>query len=440
MLENLGHIDHPAQLLASQPPGFAYFSFDHESSYLKEPKMHRLQVLWLKHAGELWVSIFQNSNFEIDGLSGELSHQFEQLATRHYLATLNLNKPWPLDSVRIPKPWGAEVWFTGIEERGVCSVRGIPLPWLTDLLPQSLVGSAAGTAPLLLKILDPLPDQNLGDLYFELHEKKIEVYIVTAVDEKVWPDGTGKIRYGFNQFLRASYPGDEAFKTAYLTAVNAYRQTRIEIDERLDHKKQQSGLAPNSEVPPELMTSWLQQLPEVLTKKESALRSNMHRFTHLRDIRKGDVITVEPFFPHSLLHGVRVIEFQTASYERYILSFAQKVLTQSHWDTEIGLAKALMDLPIAADLPVLEASGGVKIEEIANFNAFTAKRFTLSRGSTHTLGTTDDYRLIMGVSGQADIGHSKCESEEAFLIPAQTGGTTIRAVTDTVVLVAEPKV
>jgi len=439
MLENLGHIDHPAQRLASQLPGFAYFSFNHKSSYLKEPKAHCLQVLWLRHASQLWVSVFQNLNFSTDGLSGEPFDQFQQLVTRHDLTAVNLTEPWPLDSVRIPKPWGAEIWYTGIEDRGICSVQGIPLPWLTDLLPQSLIGSAAGKMPLLLKILDPLPDQNLGDLYFELHEKKIEVYIVTAVDEKVWPDGIGKIRYGFNQFLRANYPTDEAFKTAYLAAVNQYRQTRIKIDDRLDHKKQQSGLAPNSEVRPELMTSWLQQLPEDLINKESALRATMHQFTHLRDVRMGDVITVEPFFPHSLLHGVRVVEFQTASYERHILSFAQKVLTQNHWDTEIGLAKALMDLPKAETLLILAESEGMKVEEIANFTAFTARRLTLSGGSTHTLEATDDYRLIMGVSGQANIGHSRCESEDAFLIPSQTGGTTISAVTDIVVLIAEPK-
>lgn len=440
MLEILGHIDHQDLRLASQLPDFAYFSFNHESSYLKAPSSHRLQVLWLRHADQVWVSMFQNPHFSTDGLSSEPDEQFQQLVLRHDLPVVNLTEPWPLDSVRIPKPWGAEIWYTGIEDRGICSVRDIPLPWLTDLLPPGLIGSAAGTAPLLLKILDPLPDQNLGDLYFELHEKKIEVYIVTAVDENVWPDGTGKIRYGFNQFLRANYPDDESFKAGYLAAVEAYQNIRTEIDERLDGKKQQSGLAPANEVPPELMKRWLKQLPEDLTNKESALRTTMNQFTHLRDIRMGDVITVEPFFPHSLLHGVRVVEFQTASYERHILSFAQKVLTQSHWDTETGLAKALMDLPKAEDLLILRESEGLKVEEIANFKAFTAKRVTMSRGNTHTLEPSDDYRLIIGVSGEANIGHSKCRSEDAYLITTQTGDTIIKAVTDTVLLIAEPRV
>src|SRR5690625_7657891 len=42
----------------------------------------------------------------------------------------------------------------------------------------------------------PLPVEVVGDLYFELHEEKREVYVVTSIDPQAWPEGIGAIRYG----------------------------------------------------------------------------------------------------------------------------------------------------------------------------------------------------------------------------------------------------
>lgn len=439
MIETLGHIDKYDQSLFERSESFVYFSFDHQSDYLKNPNVTRLQVLWLKNANHFWISIFQLADFSVQDASGDPLEHFHLLVEQFQLPSINLHEPWPLQPLRIPKPWGAEIWYTGIEERGICTAAGMPLPWLIDLLPGALIGSAAESAPLLLKILDPLSDQSLGDLYFELHEKKIEVYIVTAIDNCVWPDGIGKIRYGFNQFLRANYPDDNAFKAAYLTAVAAYRQTRIHIDERLDEKRRATGLGENDEVPIELMTSWLTEIPNDLSTRETKLRATMNQFTHLRDVQVGDVITVEPFFPHSLQHGVRVIEFQTASYERHILSFAQKVLTQKGWDTEQALDQAILDLPKVESLPMLQKDKYVKVESIANFTAFTAKRISIARGHSYELDPSADYCLIIGVSGVAKLGPARCESEAAFLIPAHSDNLTIHAETNAVILLAEPQ-
>ncbi|MGK0337762.1 MAG: hypothetical protein ACJAYE_000894 [Candidatus Azotimanducaceae bacterium] len=439
MLEDLGHINNPRERFKSRSPAHAYFTFDHTTTYFTEPRTERLQVLWFQEHTDTFVSIFQRPEFSIDQSDAPPIVTFQQLLEKYQLPSLKLNAPWPLETVRIAKPWGAELWYTGIEDRGVCSTAGIPLPWLTDLLPSMIIGSAMAGAPLLLKILDPLPDQNLGDLYFELHEEKIEVYIVTSIDTMVWPDEVGKIRYGFDQTLRANYPDDRSFRTAYLRAVANYRDVRITIDEQLDTKRSEASLDLNSEVPVSLMKTWLAELPVELSRRESTLRDAMNRFTHLRDIRVGDVITVEPFFPHSLQHGVRVVEFQTASYERHILAFGQKVLTQNHWDTEQAVGQAILALPDSSPLEVLVDTAGVKVESIAKFSAFTAIRISITAGQRYVLEESHDYRLAIGISGTGVINQNELVTESAFLIPAQFSDT-ILAKTDLVLLIAAPTV
>lgn len=434
MLENLGHLDQPQKLVASGLPTFAQFTFDHYASYLESPKTEKLQVLWLHEGEQAFVSIFPHQAFLTTGFEGLDQEVFQRLLETNDLTAINVKAPWPLSTVEIVKPWGAEIWYTGIEARGVCTVAGIPLPWLTDLLPQSMIGDAARASPLLLKILAPLPDQNLGDLYFELHEKKIEVYVVTQVDPQAWPDGVGKIRYGFNPGRREAIGDDEMFRQAYLDAVAQYQHARKQIDDFLDQRRAREGFKPNQEIPPGLMRVWLDSVPETLTRREAELKETMNSFTSLRDIRVGDVITVEPYFPHSLQHGVRVVEFQTASYERHILSFAQKVLTQNHWDTEAGIAKAILDLPEPGHLPELPASEGTKVEVVADFSAFTALRITMSPGRTYALDSATNYQILIGVSGSADVGGLSIESETAFFIPLNEKNPMMISTNDGVVL------
>ena len=66
-------------------------------------------------------------------------------------------------------------------------------------------------------------------------------------------------------------------------------------------------------------------------------RRSMQAFTGSRALRKGDVVQVAPHVPHSLQQGVQVFEFQTPTYERNIISFNQKVLTQDHWDSDYAI-------------------------------------------------------------------------------------------------------
>jgi len=233
--------------------------------------------------------------------------QFRSWVAQHRLFVAVSGMPLPLRPTCIPKPWGQEIWYTGVEERGVCCFGDeecrVPIPWLQAVLPDT---GTAGEALVLLKILDPLPTPVKGDLYFELHEEKREVYVVTRVDPQAWPDGTGYIRYGFDPARVRDHASPQQFRASYLQAVAHYESVRRELD------------------------ALEGQPSEALLAREVALRESMNAFTHLRPLAVGDVVVVPLRLPHSLQHGVRTIEFQTPVYERKILSFAQQVLTQDH--------------------------------------------------------------------------------------------------------------
>jgi hypothetical protein len=299
---------------------------------------------------------------------------------------VDLHEPVRLIGVEVPKPWGREIWYTGIEARGesrvVAGDAELPLSLYLSLAPQRL----CGRAPLvLLKVLDPLPRPVIGDLYFETHERKQEVYVVTHVDRDAWPDGRGRIRFGMNQTLRARYADDNAFRRDYLQAVRDYERIRRAIDsgEHID--------------------------PAI----EADARAAMDAFTELRPLSVGDVVVVPTWLPHSLQHGVRVIEFQTPTYERYILSFAQQVLTQDHWDTETAVARMRLEPP---PVPAFDAVAD-GAECIVAFDDFRVWRVTLAPHGRFELPGHPSYALCTVVRGQAAIGALNLAAEEAAFVP-----------------------
>ncbi|MDZ7669197.1 MAG: hypothetical protein U5Q16_07160 [Gammaproteobacteria bacterium] len=311
-----------------------------------------------------------------------------------------LDEPVLLEPVHIAKPWGQEIWHSGIEARGECGVRTpagvLPLSHYLALAPRRLTG---GLPLVLLKILDPDPEPVLGDLYFETHEQKQEVYVVTHVDPEAWPDGSGGIRFGMNQDLRRRYADDDAFRRDYLAAVQAYEAVRRDID---------AGVA-------------------VAAGREAELRAAMNAFTGMRELRVGDVVVVPTWLPHSLQHGVRVVEFQTPTYERYIISFAQQVLTQDHWDTEAAVARMHLDVPAPPRFEQL-ADG---VENIVTFDDFRVWRVRVPAGSSLALPVHASYLLCMGVQGQVTVGNLTLAPEQAAFVPgaalsAQVNGAGIR--------------
>ena len=206
----------------------------------------------------------------------------------------------------LDKPWGREIWYSGIEARGESRVRqGDLAAPLSDYL-----GVAGLTEVILLKELDAAN----GDLYLEVHELKREVYVAKT---------PGTLQLGMNQSLRAEINDDDAFRQAFLTATMAY----------------EAG---------------------------AAGREAVDDFVSPMPLAKGDVVVIEPWMPHSLQRGVTVIEFQTPAFERYILASNQAVATQERWDTERALARIVLDAPSTTS-PTPLADG---VERLAATDAF----------------------------------------------------------------------
>jgi len=338
----------------------------------------RLRRDWLADPDTVTLDVGYRITREADG---------HRIAARLGAHELFLDEPVRLAPVTVPKPWGRELWLTGVEARGESGVHTgagvLPLSQYLALAPRRLT---AGAPLVLLKVLDPSPQPVLGDLYFEAHEAKREVYVVSHVDPDAWPAGRGGIRFGMNQELRRRYGDDDAFRRDYLAAVRRYEAVRRAIDD---------GDASRAAA-------------------EAELRAAMEAFVNLRELAVGDVVVVPTWLPHSLQHGVRVIEFQTPSYERYIISFAQKVLTQPHWDTETAVARMRLDLPEPPRFaPVTDG-----VERIVSFDDFGVWRITLSPGAAFPLPEQPSYALCMVVQGTLGLGSLRLTAEEAAFVPA----------------------
>ncbi|MEP5567303.1 MAG: hypothetical protein ABJN62_05665 [Halioglobus sp.] len=325
---------------------------------------------------------------------------FGDWASSRELAVFAPGRATGLQLTRIPKPWGQEIWFTGVEARGVCCFSdgrfASPIPWVQAAAPDA--GQGVPGAPLvLLKILDPAPQEVVGDLYFELHEEKREVYVVTHVDATAWPEGRGGIRFGFDAERLESSASHDAFRAEYLQAVRSYEQVRRQIDGLPDGKS----------------------APQPLLDEERSKRELMNDFTHTRSLEVGDVVVVPLLMPHSLQHGVRTIEFQTPVYERQILSFGQKVLTQDHWDTAAAVQQMRLTPPPEAPFEILSSKDDVIVERIVDFPDFEVRRVTIAAGAAMSHSVRGSYQLLMLIEGELELDGLLLSAESAAFLPSE---------------------
>ena len=395
----LGLTDNPEALFSAHEGSLDLLQFDylHDQSYIDQPALLLTVICENNHQHQRCV-IAPHGDHHFEDMS------LDAIADRMSVPVLDFRSAIALSAHPVEKPWGKEIWYTGIEQRGVCTMGGIPIPWVLNCFGQLLSGDHY-SPPILLKILEPLAQEVIGDLYFEAHAHKTEVYIVTAVDENAWPDGIGKIRFGFSERKKSQFPNTEAFANAYLQAVEAYREVRTAIDQS-DHADQK------------------------LQSSEVVLRAEMESFTSLRDLRVGDVVQVPPLTPHSLLHGVTVVEFQTPHYERYILSFAQKVLTQDHWDTETALPL----LNFSTDTALCTISEDI----IANFDDFKVTRRKLSPGESFPI-EGQRYCIVMPIIGEVTLANTTAVTGSAFYLSASSERVISNdGSTDSMVLLAMP--
>ena len=340
------------------------------------------------------------------------------------------DQPIPLVPIDVPKPWGREVWYTGIEERGTAGAgtpeHHIPLPYVLSALPEVLCGNKHEQL-VLLKILDPLPTQIYGDLYFELHQEKREVYVVTHVDADAWPSGEGQMRFGFSQLKRQEYASDDKFRQAFLAAVKNYEEVRRSIDSQLDDLREAQGVGLTTPVSAAQTAAWLETIPPELKELEQQNRFEMEAFTESIAMSLGDVVKVPCFTPHSLQHGVRTVEFQTPVYERMILSFAQKVLTQEHWDTEAALSVTHLEVPAQSEHQKVSESSTMLVERIVDFDDFEVFRVKLKPNTSELISAPGfieggrRYSLLMAIDHGLVISTLKLQAEQAVMLPESAG-------------------
>ena len=381
----------------ARPGGLLVVDFSLPQYWLPGEPEIALSAIYCLDGDAVRVSVSDQA-LTTDGSAGVA--QYQAWVEQTGAAAVTPGSPLGLCPVQVAKPWGQEIWYSGVEERGLCRFAAgggeSPIPWLQAVLPEATAGDP-GEALVLLKVLDPSPEEVTGDLYFELHQEKREVYVVTHIDPEAWPDGVGFIRYGFDPDTLADFHEEAAFRSAYLEAVQAYESVRRELD---------GGAAAT----------------EALNAREAQLRQAMNAFTHLRPLAVGDVVVVPLLLPHSLQHGVRTIEFQTPVYERQILSFAQKVLTQDHWDTREAVARMHLRPPEGDGIVLLEAAGGRRVERIVDFSDFEVCRIGLEPGVVHPHACDQDYAMVMVVSGELLAGEVGCGAEQALLLPRGWSG------------------
>ena len=366
---------------------------------------------------------------EIKRLIERTSVRSQAAALRRFLKNqklplLEVGEGYRLEPVYIHKPWGREIWYTGIESRGVSAFRTgagpVLLPDAIATFPKRFTGPWSGT-PILVKILDPLPDEDYGDLYLELHETKQEVYVVSGLSSRAWPRGVGQLKYGVNPQKRNRYPNFTAYKIAFREALTHYEQCRKEIDEKLENQRHQEGFASDEPIPPSIQKKWRRKLDRGLREEEQRRKSKVDKFIGAYPLRVGDVLRVETRVPHSLQHGVRCVEFQTPTYERLILSFHQRVLTQNHWDVAAGLAKMRDQAPHPQHLELIHRTKGQTTEQVARFQGFEVWRVTLSPKTTFSSPWTDRYHLVFSLLGSLKVEIGKKSSilrpEQCFFLP-----------------------
>ncbi|ROS00026.1 hypothetical protein EDC56_2660 [Sinobacterium caligoides] len=354
---------------------------------------------------------------------------------------VDFSEPLKLSPRYIAKPWGQEIWYTGVERRGVCGFvqKGgeLPIPWLLSLFPAKF---SCQSQLVLLKILDPLPTPVFGDLYFELHEKKQEVYVVTHVDGAAWPDGVGGINLGFSESVLAKHDNEQSFKDFFAAVVRDYRAVRRSIDVLVDGMRREEGVDLNAPVGAKTLRRWLSLLPRELVCEEAEARRKMNECIAVKPLSLGDVVKIPCLVPHALQHGVRTVEFQTPVYERLIVSFAQKVLTQEQWDSKRAIELMRLQADDSHDFSEYCFSKGPKGEVIVDFDDFFVVRVKFEANESVVLENDRRYVIVMAVAGDLMLGNLLLKHEEAALSVATTSSTVIKSLKGSVsALICLPK-
>ncbi len=327
----------------------------------------------------------------------------EVLSQKQKTGIIEANQALRLDVLKIPKPWGHEGWYTGVEKRGVSQVFSgqgkVELPYALSLFKKQMLADFPEEL-LLLKTLNPVAEDVIVDLYLEIHEKKWEVYVVTEIDPVAWPTGVGNIKAGLDaekiSEYQKIYADDWQLKILadFQKAISEYETIRRTIDE--------------STLP----------IADELTQQEKLLRTQAYDFVGNCPVKVGDIVTFSVYQMHALQHGIKVIEFQTQHYERLIVMFAQKVLTQNHWDTEAALKKMRPEKYVAPQPEILFEDVGFQMERFVDFPQFTVDRIFLDPNHVWDTQLGQQYHLLIVVSGVAKFMSE--DQQDQIIIPEES--------------------
>ncbi len=387
-------------------------------------------------------------------------HLVEWAAKRWKATIIQSAAPFRLQPCFVPKPWGREVWLTGIEKRGIalaCDAHGsTKLPYALGLFPAPLMGIEGGVEPILLKILEPAAEDSLGDLYLEVHKEKWEVYVVLSVKKRAWPTGEGLLLAGVDLELQTGLQSKSAtkwegiYENGLKKKIEAYQKVRQKLDAWLDEEMEKHNFDDSQREAPGPRRKLLLKAPAALNEQEQTLRKDVEGMLGQIPLKRGDIVSLPPGVLHSLRRGIRVVEFQTPTYERWIAMFNQKTLTQAHWDTKMALKhmrKAPYSIP---KVKVLQKEADWKMEQVVDFPQFTVTRLRLNHAGdvyTPSIPHSLAYQLVF-VSGGAGIlrwGQGEqmvLEAEDAVFLPHEIGKFEVQSTSakGMSVLFATPKI
>ena len=348
---------------------------------------HNQQNAELIKRGCVWKESLSSKSLQ-EIITQNPNAPLESVARNRRCVIVNTAQPLRLEVLNILKPWGYESWYTGVEKRGVVKVSDeygkTELPYVLTLFKKQMLADYSTTL-ILLKILNPVAEDVIGDLYYEMHEEKWEVYVVTEIDKTAWPSGIGIIKAGLHPDKIDEYKKYHGEKWSdfllknFEQAISEYEKLRRQIDESTES------------ISAELIT------------QELSLREKAAAFVGDCSVKVGDIVSFPVFQLHSLQHGIKVIEFQTPHYERLIVMFAQKVLTQKHWDTTDAIIKMLPEVYQRPELERLHKSAGILAERFVDFPQFTADRISLDTDHVWNDQLDGQYHLLITISGQATV-------------------------------------
>ena len=118
------------------PDGLLVVRFPLLQYWLPDSPAISLSAAYLQWEGRLTVAV-TDQRLRDSGLAP--AEQYAAWLAEHALASLEPGRVLQMQPLSIPKPWGQEIWYTGIEQRGISrfgdETAGVPIPWLLPFLP-----------------------------------------------------------------------------------------------------------------------------------------------------------------------------------------------------------------------------------------------------------------------------------------------------------------